>query len=201
MSKLGTRLMLQGMNFMDCRLIRISVLTVVYIFTIVGQGMCDQSLKDTFNKNPENRWLFFADTVMGGKSSGKVEFKKTGLDFYAKLSGSVTTENNGGFIQIRRTVSGLDQKITGVGLKVKGNNQAYHVFLRTTGTLLPWQYYQASFFAEPKWATIKIPIANFKRSGLFLSSSIDPRTIKSIGLVAFGRDFEANLSVSEVAFY
>ena len=34
---------------------------------------------------------------------------------------------------------------TGVRLVVRGNAERYFVHLRTTGTVLPWQYYQAGF--------------------------------------------------------
>ena len=40
----------------------------------------------------------------------------------------------------------------------------------------------------------------FKRSGSFLSDKVKPRTIKSIGVVAFGRDHVANLYVKEISF-
>ncbi len=174
------------------------LLLSVFMFNF---GLSDQMIKDTFKSNPEKRWFYFADTVMGGRSSGGVDFKKSGQVNYARLIGNVTTENNGGFIQIRKMISGLDKNTVGIKLKAKGNNQIYHVFIRTSGTILPWQYYKAEFLAKNSWKKIKIPIANFQRSGVFLSKTIKPETIKSIGLVAFGRDFNADLYVSEVSFY
>ena len=33
-----------------------------------------EEMIDNFDNNPEKRWIFFADTVMGGKSSGNVTF-------------------------------------------------------------------------------------------------------------------------------
>ena len=61
----------------------------------------DQKMADDFNNN-QNKDGFFADTVMGGRSSGDVVFNKSSNNNYAHLSGIVTTENNGGFIQIRK---------------------------------------------------------------------------------------------------
>jgi len=55
--------------------------------------------------------------------------------------------------------------------------------------------------ARNSWKKIKIPIDDFQRSSSFLSRKIRPETIKSIGLVAFGRDFSADLYISEVSFY
>ena len=164
-------------------------------------GFSDQMLSDKFESNPDQRWLYFADTVMGGQSTGIVNFEQSGQTHYARLRGNVTTRNNGGFIQIRKKISGLPKDIIGLRLEAKGNNQIYHVFLRTSGTILPWQYYKAEFSVKKTWGKLKIPIANFERSSGFLSKKINPETIKSIGLVAFGRDFTADLMVSEVSFY
>ena len=47
-------------------------------------------------------WVYFADTLMGGKSSGSAERMNVGGRAAIKLTGNVTTENNGGFIQVRR---------------------------------------------------------------------------------------------------
>ena len=32
-----------------------------------------------------------------------------------------------------------------IDITAKGNNQKYFVHIRTTGTILPWQYYQTDF--------------------------------------------------------
>ena len=43
----------------------------------------------------ENNWAYLADTVMGGVSRGGAEFSAGVL----RLTGQVSTKNNGGFIQ------------------------------------------------------------------------------------------------------
>ena len=48
----------------------------------------------------ENNWAYLADTVMGGVSQGSAEFSAGAL----RLTGKVSTKNNGGFIQIRTRV-------------------------------------------------------------------------------------------------
>ena len=59
---------------------------------------------DDFSDGPERRWQFYTDQVMGGVSEGgaSVQFGSEGP--YVRLEGSVSTANNGGFIQIRRNV-------------------------------------------------------------------------------------------------
>ena len=49
----------------------------------------------------KQNWAFFTDGVMGGLSQGKAIIANVdGVDCY-HMTGNVTTENNGGFIQIR----------------------------------------------------------------------------------------------------
>lgn len=165
-------------------------------------GYAQDLWSDNFTANPAGRWLYFADTVMGGKSTGRVEFTSEGSRSFARMTGKVTTENNGGFIQIRRDMDDrLAKGLTGVRVFVRGNEQEYFVHLRTRGTRLPWQYYQASFYAGSGWQEVVIPFAEFEASGNFLRKTPSSQSIKSVGIVAFGREHEVALDVSEVGFF
>ena len=166
---------------------------------MISQSFADIIYKDDF-KNPEI-WTFVSDKVMGGVSSGKVIFKSKGNENYAYISGNVSTKNNGGFIQIRRKLNNINlQKVKFIKIIVKGNNQKYFIHLRTFGTILPWQYYQLGFIAEEEFKEIKLPISEFKRSGSFLAKIINPKNIRSLGLVAFGRDHTAELYIKSIEF-
>lgn len=157
---------------------------------------------DDFSNNPSQRWRFFADTVMGGVSSGKVEFLKEDGASFARMTGTVSTANNGGFIQFRTELSrAAPADAKGVRLMVRGNGERYFVHLRTTFTLLPWQYYQAPFETTNAWREIRLPLAAFKPSGRMLPASVAPARIKSVGIVAFGRDQQVQVDVREVGFY
>ena len=46
---------------------------------------------DAFEQQPERRWRYFSDQVMGGLSQGQANFVKTDARFSAHLSGWVTT--------------------------------------------------------------------------------------------------------------
>lgn len=52
----------------------------------------------------------------------------------------ITTENNGGFIQIRTPISPVisANKYEGIYIKVFGNNKKYSLHIRTQLTLTPW---------------------------------------------------------------
>ena len=90
-----------------------------------------------------HNWQFFTDGVMGGFSSGKAKIEKVdGINCY-RMTGNVTTENNGGFIQMRVRISPPipPNDYTGIYLNAYGNNLKYSLHIRTSYTKLPWQYY------------------------------------------------------------
>ena len=118
------------------------------------------------------------------------------------MRGNVSTENNGGFIQFRMKLpKPLSAEALGLRLVVRGNNQRYFVHLRTSETFLPWQYYQSSFLVSKGWEEVLLPFGEFKASGAFLKNTPSPENLKSIGVVAFGRDHEAEIDVREVSYF
>jgi hypothetical protein len=159
-------------------------------------------MTDRFDGEPAKRWEFIADDVMGGKSKGSVSFgQQDGIPF-ARMTGRVSTLNNGGFLQFRRRLDQrLPEETKGVRLIVRGNNETYYVHLRTTGTVLPWQYYQSSFEVTGDWKELKLPFDSFKASGSLLRQTPKATSITSVGVVAFGRDYNADIQAREVGFY
>ena len=83
----------------------------------------------------------------------------------------------------------------GFKIKTRGNGEEYYLFIRTTKTRLPWLYYGSSFIASEEWKWIEIPLVLLKKvmdvSADFLPEEFDIETIKSIGIVAYGKDFYA----------
>ena len=149
------------------------------------------------------QWRLISDQVMGGVSNGRLEHDHLfGRDCLC-LRGSVSTENNGGFIQM--AVDLVEQGLTdgsayaGLKLSVSGNQEAYNVHLRTAGLWLPWQSYRASFQTDRNWQQITLPFDGFQ--AYKTGRALDTSQLKRIGLVAIGRDFEAELCVSEIYFY
>jgi len=174
--------------------------------TMINPSNAQPVLLEDFTEAAENRWEYLADTVMGGVSKGQVQFIASGDQTVLKLSGTVSTENRGGFIQARLPlVQPLPVVAEGLWLKVKGNNQPYFVHLRTAGTVLPWQYYQGKFETTDHWQFVKLPWSVFKPSEGFTSSLLREvpvaEKIKSIAIVAFGRDHRADVEVAEIGYY
>ena len=176
--------------------------TVALFSSLIVVGLGQSMIVDDFKSNPDQRWVFIADRVMGGVSSGKVEFKTDDGVSYAHLTGKVSTANNGGFVQIRSKIEkSPSANVTGVKLVVRGNDQKYFVHVRTSGTLLPWQYYQASYNVTSKWREVRIPLSKFERSSRVLRKTPSVKSIKSLAVVAFGRDHDADIQVREIGFY
>ena len=171
------------------------LLLIIFISRSNGENI----LKDDFTN--ENEWTYIADNVMGGISDGRVEFNLVDSNVYALLSGNVSTENNGGFIQIRRELKNIDlSKAKSIRVYARGNNEKYYIFLRTTGTILPWQYYSHEFTVNEEYNEFIMPIKDFKKSGTLLAKQINPKKITSVAIVAYGRDHVAEIYVKELEF-
>lgn len=154
---------------------------------------------ETFDSAPQDRWRFFTDGVMGGVSSGRVTFLREEGAVFARMTGLVSTQNNGGFIQMRTDLAErVPDTVRGVRLVARGNDQTYFVHLRTAGTVLPWQYYQARFEVTQEWREVWLPLDSFAPSGRLLRSVPAADSIRSIAIVAYGRDHEALIDLREV---
>lgn len=172
------------------------------LFGVPSLLAAEDNMIENFESQPETRWRFFADTVMGGVSSGQVAFETDGRTAYARMTGIVSTANNGGFIQIRTELPDAAPAGTaGVRLIVRGNDQRYFVHLRTSGTVLPWQYYQAGFDVTGTWNEVRLPFEAFEASGRMLRRIPRAESLRSVGIVAYGRDHDAEIDIREVGFY
>ena len=180
-------------------MVRLITLLTVFISTT---AMAQTIFFDDFEDSPSKRWEFITDQVMGGVSTGNITFMNENGANFARMTGNVSLENNGGFIQFRRKVtSHFDKSKQGLELKMRGNKQQYFVHIRTTGTFLPWQYYHAPFSSNSDWTIVRMPFSMFERSSSFLSKEITAKNIRSIGIVAFGKDHEVQLDVKQISIF
>ena len=179
----------------------VSALSLTYLFLSTSLGMGENKLIDDFSNESQNRWQFFTDQVMGGISEGNASLVSDNSGQYVRLEGSVSTANNGGFIQIRTDINEGTNEAKGIIIKAKGNGEDYYIHLRTSGTVLPWQYYQISFPTSKNWSEIKLPFANFERSSSWISKKITGDKIRTLGIVAYGKNHNAKLDVAYLSFY
>ena len=189
---------------------RAAAATIAFAVGVAGAGMLSsgtglqagEEFRFPMTADQAAYWRFVTDGVMGGVSRGSLSFETSDDVDFARLTGDVSTANNGGFIQLRtRLPSGAGKDVSGVYLRARGNSQKYFIHLRTRGTMLPWQYYQAEFDVSEDWQIFRLPLTGFKPSGSWLGKSPSPRSIRSLGIVAYGRDHKAIIDVDEIGFY
>ena len=159
--------------------------------------------KADFCEATSERWCFVTDKVMGGVSEGSFETKVDGKDSHYNMQGNVSTANNGGFLQFRTKINDhpIGKLYKGIRIQVRGNNEEYAVHIRTKYLFLPWQYYQSKFLATNEWRTIELPLKDFKRSNFYQPSSVSSIDIQTLGIVAIGRDFQANIDLRYIELY
>jgi hypothetical protein len=157
---------------------------------------------ETFADDPASRWRFFTDTVMGGVSSGELQFGQENDRHWARLTGRVSTANNGGFIQMQRRL-GRPQPVGsgGVRLVARGNDQRYFIHLRLNGATSPTAFHRAGFATIASWCETHLPFHLFTAARPGMSALQHGDSITSVAVVAFGRDHHADISISEIAFY
>ena len=174
--------------------------------TLSSNIFADQeNLSFPFNADSGKYWQYVSDRVMGGVSDGRVDLEKEGEMYYARLTGNVSTANNGGFIQLRAGVSFANSEkdgknLQGVRLNVKGNGETYYIHIRTNENWSPSDYYSATFKADSEWKMIDLPFNKFERKWS-KNSTLDAKNIRSFGIVAYGKDYVSDVSVSTIEFY
>lgn len=162
----------------------------------------DRSNKDV-TSNLGTKWQLVTDGVMGGLSQGQLSLDNYKGRNCLRMRGNVTTENNGGFVQIALSLSDQGDfdasAYTGVEIEVAGNNELYNIHFRTAELWFPWQSYRSSFTAGSDWQTYRIPFSELEKYKTFQKFSRDE--IRRIGLVAIGREFQADLCLADIRFY
>ena len=190
----------------------ISLFVLIFFYSSVNADTMIIDDMENSNSSAEKRdyceetttkWCFVTDKVMGGVSEGTFEKRESDGIAHYNMQGDVSTENNGGFIQFRTQVENhpKDKIYDGIRIKVRGNNEEYALHLRTKYLFLPWQYYQASFLATNEWSVIEIPFKSFRKSNFYQPTSVSSIDIKTIGVVAIGRDFRANIDLAFMELY
>jgi hypothetical protein len=162
---------------------------------LAAPAMAEPMLIDDFPTGASERCRYTSDRVTGGASdSGAGLGIEEGVSF-AQLRGTVSIANNGGFIQIRLYLATLlPAEASGIKLRVRGNGTTYYIHLRPAASHRPWQYYQAAFESTKNWQEVVLPWASYQPQG-GLEASFAPEDIRSIGVVAYGANYEAALGI------
>ena len=152
------------------------------------------------------RWRTITDQVMGGISTGSHTFEPVDGRRAIRLRGTISLENNGGFVQAQLK---FDEKerlfdasvFKGIRFWARGNGETYSVHLRSSRTWLPWQYFHGDFVAGPTWTKVELPFEEFQPESFWMSATLNPAKLKSIGIVAIEKEFEADVAVASIELY
>jgi hypothetical protein len=177
--------------------------TFIAVFGVVMGISADIVAASDYLPVSSESWQLVTDDVMGGVSTGKIERIKRDNKECVALSGDVSTENNGGFIQIAMDIDeSLAAKAAaydGVRIGVIGNDEPYNLHLRTKDLWFPWQAYRSTFDSSVEWKQIDLPFEEF--TAYKTSTRLDVSQLRRVGIVAIGREFAADVCVANIGFY
>ena len=149
-------------------------------------------------------WALISDGVMGGLSSGRLTAEPVAGRPALHLTGQVSLENDGGFLQMALDLAPGGGPVdasgfAGVELDVAGPPETYGLHLRTAELTRPWQSYRADFAVTPEWTRLRLPFAALRPHRTEVPFA--PARLRRLGLIAIGREFRADLAVARVAFF
>ena len=127
---------------------------------------------------------------------------------FMSMSGRVSLDNNGGFIQVRlplaRQGSSYFDASAYEGLRIvarANEREGYYTFLRGTANRFPWSFYMAPMSVGQEWTEVRIPFAAFVRGDFGAAFDLNVRRLSSVAVVAYKKEFEASIDVRELSFY
>lgn len=149
-------------------------------------------------------WELIEDRVMGGRSFGAMTRGIVAGRPALHLTGDVSLENNGGFIQAALDLSPGGSSVdvsnwSGIEIDVIGNGETYNLHLRTAYIERPWQSYRQRFVASPDWLSVRLPFADFEAHRI--EAPLDLTRVRRIGIVAIGRAFSVDIAIGGAGFY
>jgi len=149
----------------------------------------------------EANWTMVSDQVMGGLSHGQMQMTEQGVN----MQGSVSLENNGGFLQIQWPMSGFVDDINmqsyqGVYIEwCSHQTQELALLFKSTQLWMPWQSYRAQATASPEWQTIYLPFEAF--TPYRTQTLLKPQRINKFSVLAGGQAMQVNVTVRQFGLY
>lgn len=149
-------------------------------------------------------WELIEDRVMGGRSAGAMTREIVAGRPALRLTGCVSLENDGGFIQAALDLASEGSSVdasawSGLVIDVMGNGETYNLHLWTVDVERPWQSYRQSFVASPEWRSVPLRFAGFEAHRI--GAPLDLTRVRRLGIVAIGRALSVDIAIGDVRFY
>jgi hypothetical protein len=151
-------------------------------------------------------WEGFTDQVMGGVSEMRVAVESSDRGAALHMTGRVSLENNGGFIQSRLKLAeagSFDASgYTGIALLVRAEGEHYYLHLRTPRTVFPWAHFAAPIQVpgDGQWHRVEVPFDSFEPKYM-IGGRLETARLRSVAIVAAGAAFDADIWVRSIGFY
>ncbi|MFT4937402.1 MAG: NADH dehydrogenase [ubiquinone] 1 alpha subcomplex assembly factor 1 [Paraglaciecola sp.] len=147
-------------------------------------------------------WKVTNDGVMGGLSVGKIQLENQAFIF----SGSISTENNGGFTSVYRPIEKLPEEFESVRIRVKGDGKLYQLRMRSQVMDSDITYKINFATKDSNMQTLNFNLADFQASfrGRVISGApiLKAETISHVGfLITTKQAGHFSLSSSAIEFY
>jgi len=149
-------------------------------------------------------WRFVGDSVMGGVSQGRVTQAHIVGREALRLTGQVSLDNNGGFLQMAADLAPEGAVMdasgwSGIEMDVLGNGESYDLRLRTDQLSRPWQSYRADLSTTGAWQSHRFHFAEMAAHRTDIP--FDPARLRRIGVLAVGRAMDADIAVAGLRLY
>ena len=171
--------------------ILINVLLITFFITEI-------MVFDFSKKEKISNWSITNDSVMGGLSSSKMTVNDQGEGVF---SGTVSTNNNGGFAMTRLPVNiVLHANMSKLIIKLKGDGKKYQFRIKSKNEQRFW--YVQSFQTSTKKEELELPLSDFYAS--FRGNNLDienfsAKEIKEIAiLIGNKKDEEFKLEIDKI---
>ncbi|TVR64693.1 MAG: hypothetical protein EA422_05980 [Gemmatimonadales bacterium] len=154
------------------------------------------------DRSTAGAWRFLGDRVMGGVSQGSATVGEVAGRRALRLTGRVSLERGGGFIQVVRPLGRDDGRPMdasawrGIGATVRGDPGSYFLHLRTVDTRAPWQHYSVPLPVDGTWRSVELMWSEFLP--ISLRRPLDVSKLLRIGLVAGRASFQAHVALARL---
>lgn len=169
-----------------------------------GAWVLDDFTSTALARGTSTAWRCVTDRVMGGISQAQIRHEPVAGRPALVLRGSVSLDNNGGFVQMALDLAPGGAPVdargySGVALCLHGDGRDYNLHLRSADCHLPWQSYRASLPAAIGWSAIRLPFSAF--SGHRIDAPLDLGRLRRIGLVAIGSPGPVEVALGRLSLY
>ena len=157
------------------------ILTMLTI-SVNSNPLRAQTIASFGNPSELRNWSVVNDSVMGGISTSRFEQTDDGNLLF---QGTLSLENNGGFVSIRSRPDSFDlQNVEGFKIKTRGDGRTYYLDLRVKGQRTSGSFRAAFPTQKDTWTETFLPASKFVRQSFgrpFSDIPLNPSDVNSIG--------------------